>query len=299
MQLLDLQRFVEVAEHGSLSKAAAASNKSQAFMSRQIKEFEAEIGAALFRRTGRGVELNEAGDLLLARAKRILEEYEAAGRDLRALSDTQISEASIALPTVVARQATSKLTEVIFEEYPHLKLQLIENLSGPILEMVMARKVDIAILYDNVSVRRAAYDQICEEEMYLVQHANKGKMPPVMPVRALENVPLILPSLGSGLRGMIESAAQQAEIKLSARMEADTVSMIQQLVESDFGSAILPITAVRREVQKGILTASKLVEPRLKRNLLITACSARLPASPLNKLARTVKRVIQECLGEG
>jgi LysR family nitrogen assimilation transcriptional regulator len=297
MKLDQLERFVEVAQHGSLSKAAASMNKSQAILSRQIKSFEQEMGAPLFQRTGRGVVLNAAGTLLLARAEHILDEVQKAQREVKSVSNTQIVHANIAIPTIIARRATTHLIPAIFEAFPDIRLHITENASGQILEMVMGRKVDIALLYDNVAVQRSMCDHLCLETMYIVRHASGKKLAPTTSIKSLVNRPLILPSTGSGLRRMIDTAATQAGVKLISQLEADTLTMIKQLVEAGYGSAILPLTAVQPEIRDGTLVASRLVEPEITRNLLITSCSTRLPSAALNELTRIIKRVILHHVG--
>ena len=61
MQIQDFRLFLEVAEVGSLTKVAAQRQTVQSHISRQISELEKQCGAALFKRTGRGVSLTEYG----------------------------------------------------------------------------------------------------------------------------------------------------------------------------------------------------------------------------------------------
>ena len=58
--------FLKVAELKSLSKAAEALDLTQSGLSRQVASLEAYLGKPLFVRTGRGIELTEAGRCQLA-----------------------------------------------------------------------------------------------------------------------------------------------------------------------------------------------------------------------------------------
>jgi LysR family nitrogen assimilation transcriptional regulator len=72
MDLKRLRTFVTVAEHGTVSKAAAVLNITQPALSRQIGSLEYEFGFALFERSGRRLLLTPRGEQLLADCRSIL-----------------------------------------------------------------------------------------------------------------------------------------------------------------------------------------------------------------------------------
>jgi DNA-binding transcriptional LysR family regulator len=78
MSLAQLRYFVVVAEEQHVGRAAGRLGIAQPPLSRQIKNLEDELGAALFQRTTRGMRLLPAGELFLTRARRILSEIDMA-----------------------------------------------------------------------------------------------------------------------------------------------------------------------------------------------------------------------------
>ena len=86
MELRHLRYFTAVGRCLNFSKAAETLHVSQPPLSRQIQEFEEEVGAALFDRTGRKTRLTEAGEYLLVESERILESIEVACRTAKAIS---------------------------------------------------------------------------------------------------------------------------------------------------------------------------------------------------------------------
>jgi DNA-binding transcriptional LysR family regulator len=78
MSFDQLHSFVTIAEEGALVRAARRLHVSQPPLTRKLRSLEDELGAALFERTARGVQLTPAGEALLPRARRVLQEVAEA-----------------------------------------------------------------------------------------------------------------------------------------------------------------------------------------------------------------------------
>src|SRR3982751_5903385 len=90
MEVRQLRYLVAVAEELSFTRAAEREHVAQPALSQQIKRLEDEVGLSLVERTTRSVALTEAGSLLVARARRVLGELEAASAELVALSGVYV-----------------------------------------------------------------------------------------------------------------------------------------------------------------------------------------------------------------
>lgn len=82
LSITALRLLREVAQHGSISAAAAAVSLSQSAVSRQIAGLEHVVGRSLFERRRDGIRVTDAGHVLLRHAAVILEAVEAAELDL-------------------------------------------------------------------------------------------------------------------------------------------------------------------------------------------------------------------------
>src|SRR6185436_7684104 len=87
MTLQQLTYFLAAADKASFSAAAESLHMAQPSLSEQIRRLEAELGVALFVRTGRRLELTEAGRLLLPHAERTLDAAREAAESVREVRD--------------------------------------------------------------------------------------------------------------------------------------------------------------------------------------------------------------------
>jgi DNA-binding transcriptional LysR family regulator len=87
MELRHLEHFLAVAETGSFTRAAERVHVVQSALSVSVRSLEADLGAQLFHRSTRRVELTEAGTVLVAEARRTLEAARAAREAVAAAND--------------------------------------------------------------------------------------------------------------------------------------------------------------------------------------------------------------------
>src|SRR5215469_2484522 len=85
MDLRQLRYLVALDEERHFTRAAAREHVAQPALSQQIRRLEEEVGLALAQRTTRAVTITDAGELLVARARRILAELDAARAELESL----------------------------------------------------------------------------------------------------------------------------------------------------------------------------------------------------------------------
>jgi LysR family nitrogen assimilation transcriptional regulator len=288
--------FVRVAEVGSLSRAARMLGRTQPLLSRQIRELESSLGTALFRRTGRGIVLTDAGQRLYDHALTILNDMGEAEREIRGLGCTQLTQATIAMPTTMGRMIIKPLVRAIYEEYPDIHLRIREGTSGPILDWITTRRVDVAILYNTMPTPQASTETICKETMYLVGLPSDPPLPESTKVADLEGVPLILPGSTEALRILCEMAAAQIGVRLKVVIEADTFTAIRQMIEGGYGYSILPYPAVQEEVRQGLYQVSRLEHPQVTRELVVTTCGDRVSAPGKATLVRLIKKTVLEAV---
>jgi DNA-binding transcriptional LysR family regulator len=148
--MLDVTRLrvlVAVARHGSVTAAARALNYAQPSVSHHIARLEAETGASLLRRAGRGVQLTEAGRLLAERAAEIIGRLDSAEAELAAHvggreGRVRLAAFPSALGTIVPAAAAR-----LEANCPGMDLMLTEAEPPEALRMLRAGHVDVALVF--------------------------------------------------------------------------------------------------------------------------------------------------------
>jgi DNA-binding transcriptional LysR family regulator len=145
MELRHLRYFVAIAEEGSFSSAAERLWVAQPGLSTQIRRLEAELGVKLFLRHTRGVDLTDAGELFLERARTALAAAEAAlatGHDLQA---GLVGTIRLGLATEAGWHLTPTLLAEFGRARPGVELTVFESFGGALLRDLRDGRLDAVI----------------------------------------------------------------------------------------------------------------------------------------------------------
>ena len=264
----DLRAVVALSQTKSFSQAALLVHLSQSALSALIARVEAQIGAKLFERTTRAVELTDAGQVFITHAQGLLLETQRA---LRAVSDTvQLKTGSVtvaALPSLAA-----SLVPKVFAEFtrmhPGVRLSLLDTLSGPAFDLVRNGKVDFALTAADPKQEDLAYEQLTEDQFLLIcpeGHPLCNQVGPVA-IESTLDYPHISMSGSASVRQYIDTELLSKGFHFSPVFEVDHIATIGALVSEGLGISALPETAIAL-LQVGRITQVSLSAPGIQRPL--------------------------------
>jgi len=300
MDLKRLEYFIQVAEAGSLTKAAVVLGVVQPALSRQIRILEQELGTALFIRTGRGVSLTDTGGELLRRSRVLIAESARIRDEIRTMAEQPSGQVSLGIPPTVSQVLAPPLIRHFATTYPNVALQIIEALSGHLNEWLSTGRIDVGVLYDAARTRKLYGEPLLIENLFLVcPPGSPHAIAEPLTVSALSRIPLILPGRMHGLRMRVEEALQKCGGKPRIAYEVDSMNAIREAVALGLGYTVLPSAAVHQEVVSKRLVLRELTDPPLRRTLLLVTSTQR----PLSRTARTaaaaIKKEIHELVRSG
>jgi LysR family transcriptional regulator, nitrogen assimilation regulatory protein len=270
---LDVRRlgyFMRIAEDGSLTKASAVLRIAQPALSRQMRLLEEELGVALFSRTARGMRLTEEGAALRASVAGPLRELELALQNIKSFPFAAEANIAIGLPTGLADRLATPLALRIDQEFPNIKLRIVEGITGSLIDWLSRGVVDFVVVEEEPHHDQLQVQKLAVLPLVLVG-SPASPLPREKPITFTEAVklPLVLPSHHLGLRAVINDAAMRAQAKLNIRMEADSARLTKDLLRGGLGYAIMPACYCQEELDAARLQNWPLIEPELSPALSI------------------------------
>ncbi len=289
MDFGQLKTIIQVAETGSLLRASERLGIAQPALSRQVRQLEEELGAALFMRHGRGMTLTPFGAKTLERARAILDQAAAIRGDAEAFQSAPIEEIVLGLPPNVAEFLIIPVLRRFAEAYPKVRLRLVSAYSGHLQEWLIRGEIDLALIYEQSSSPSVTSRPLVLETLFFVA-SGKRDLSRDLPFSfsGIVHEKLVLPSPKHRLRQIVSDAARQRGIALNVVHEADDLFSVRDVVAADIACSVLPFPAIHAQVAQRLLSAAPLADPTLTRRLDLAVATQR----PLGRTGKALCRVI-------
>ncbi|WP_431132124.1 LysR family transcriptional regulator [Variovorax paradoxus] len=248
-----LATFHAVARLGSVSLAADEMHLTQPAVSIQIGMLEESAGTPLLQRTGRGIRLTEAGELLAAYAGRILDLWREAGDEMAMLQGVfsgtlrvgAITTAEYLLPPILVNFA---------KEHPKVKVKLQVGNRDEIVRMLAGQEIDIAIMGRPPAELKTDSSAFAKHPMAFLAAPNHPLMSAPKPTLAmLSDTRMLVRERGSGTRTTVERFFKDEGLPLRIGSELSSNEAIKQMCAAGFGIAFLSMHTCVLEMNAGLL----------------------------------------------
>jgi LysR family transcriptional regulator, transcription activator of glutamate synthase operon len=247
MELRQLIYFDAVVRHGGFTRAAERLHVAQPAISAQLKRLETELGTELLRRNARTHALTEAGELFLARARRILAELQAARTELEELSTVLRGTVRIGATQVLGGLDLPSVLAAFRHRYPGVTLSLRTALVAELVRELDAGALDVVVgpshpdLLAGKTVRRLASESVVLAVPPGHRLARAGR---VRLAEARDESFVCLPA-GSGLHAILHAAAAKAGFEPRIDFQTHSPASIRELVGARLGVALVAASTLR------------------------------------------------------
>ena len=248
-----LATFHAVARLGSVSLAADEMHLTQPAVSIQIGTLEESAGTPLLQRTGRGIRLTEAGELLAGYAGRILDLWREAGDEMAMLQGVfsgtlrvgAITTAEYLLPPILVNFA---------KEHPKVKVKLQVGNRDEIVRMLAGQEIDIAIMGRPPAELKTDSSAFAKHPMAFLAAPSHPLMSAAKPTLAmLSDTRMLVRERGSGTLTTVERFFKDQGLPLRIGSELSSNEAIKQMCAAGFGIAFLSMHTCVLEMNAGLL----------------------------------------------
>ena len=272
VELTPLRYFRTIAQTGHMTKAARALGVSQPALSAMLKKLEAEVGAPLLHRTGRGVELTEAGRVFLQHADDALRRAEAGVAAVRQLVGLERGSIRVGGGATATSYLLPRVVSAVRKKHPGLRFYVREAGSNAVAAAVLSGELDLGIV--TLPVRHGEAEgltqvALVEDELRLIkppgfsfadaasssERERRTSAPGARPSdarrtaprsrsgfaerefrwRDLAGVPVVAFEAGTAVRELVDLASGKAGVALSVVMELRSIESIKQMVAAGIG----------------------------------------------------------------
>ncbi|MEO5698848.1 MAG: LysR family transcriptional regulator [Burkholderiaceae bacterium] len=249
-----LRVFTEVAEQGSMSRAAASLHLTPPAVSMQIKEIEKQVGLSLFDRDGRQVSLSTAGEYFLVHAKRLLANLREADNAMARFKRLEHGLLTIGIVST-AKYFVPQMLARFHKEHPgvEVRLRVVGN-REQLVALMEAAEVDLSVMGrppKEIATRSEAFAAHPLVFVCPPQHALLGVGQ--CQVSALEDQAFIVREHGSGTRTAMAAFFAAHRIEPRITMEMSSNETIKQAVMAGMGLSFLSLHTIGLEVRSGLM----------------------------------------------
>ncbi|WP_022881156.1 LysR family transcriptional regulator [Gryllotalpicola ginsengisoli] len=276
-----------IAEHGSITAAAAALGYSQPAISQHLRRAEQRLGLALAERVGRGVRLTEAGQVLARHARAVTTAFDAAAGELADLAGLRSGRVRlVGFPTASAT-VVPRLLQALTSAHPGLTVSYVEDEPPEAVEAVRAGTADLAVTFsypgDRVDPHRDSAQGLAVEALW--RDEMLAAVPSDHPVASCRAVPVRELAAAAWIagcprcRGHLLQVAQDADFAPRIAYETDNFAAVLGMVAAGIGVALVPQLALATtRVPEGVVLRPTTNRDRRTIHAVTTDGASKVPA---------------------
>lgn len=269
MELSHLEVLVAVAEEKGFSRGAERLHRTQPAVSQTVRKLEEEIGRPLFDRSSNDATLTDAGEVLYAYARQMLNLRRDARAALQELGDLRRGKVVMA-----ANEYTVLHLLPIVSEYrrlhPEVKVEVKRSLASEIPSELLRRDVEVGLLsYRPAQPGLAAVSVARDDLALLVAPGHRLARRAAVSIRDLGEESFLAHNVRSPNRERVLRTFERYQTPLHIELELPSLEAIKRLVERGLGVALMPRRVAEAEIGRGDVVALTVREMRFRRPIYV------------------------------
>jgi DNA-binding transcriptional LysR family regulator len=264
-----LRHFVAVADHGGFSAAAREVYVSQPALSLAVKELEAELGVALFTRSGRRVQLTPAGFALLGPARQVLRDLETGQAAVEAVAGLAAGNLTMASLPTLAADPVAPLIGGFRLRYPGVRIDLAApEDTAELFDLVVSGACELGVTEAHGIPDVLQSHPLGQQSLILILPPGSGHTEGApIDLSSLEGTPFVVAPQGTSTYRLLQEGFAAVDRSPTVAVVTAQRDAILPLVIAGAGAALVPESVARTASGLGAITARP--HPPIERALVL------------------------------
>ena len=168
LEVRHLALVTEIADTGSVTRAAERLHLTQSALSHQLRDIESRLATPLFLRLGRRMVLTPAGERVLASARRVLDDLARTEHDLQTMSTPNTGVLRLCTQCNTGYHWLPPLLESFHRTYPAVDVQIVVEATDRPIEALLEGQIDLAFITDRTEDARLVARPVFRDELVAV-----------------------------------------------------------------------------------------------------------------------------------
>jgi DNA-binding transcriptional LysR family regulator len=247
-----LKYLDEVAQLGSIRKAATRLNVASSAINRQILALESEIGAPIFERMPRRLRLTATGEVLIAHVRETLKSHQRVEAQIEAFKGLTRGEVTIATMNGLAAGPLPRFLTSILDQHPRVHIRLRVLPFDQMTNAVLTGEADLALTYNppnSPGLRIVASHELPLGAVVSPRHPLAKRRP--LRLADCAEFPLAIADVSMTIRPAVDLAFTRANILLQPTIETNSIEFMKKAARSGQAVTFLNAVDVAEEVEAG------------------------------------------------
>jgi DNA-binding transcriptional LysR family regulator len=243
MELRQLRYAIAVVEERHFTRAANRLHVAQSALSHQVQQLEHELGTALFTRTSRRVELTDAGEAFVLRAREVLAATERLRGDVASTAEAVTGTLRIGTITTLTQIDLAAHLRSFLDTHPGVDVHVVSAMSESIVAQVEAGELDLGFIglwHTRPRAGLTARVLGTEQLVAVVARDHPWATRTTVALLDLASVPTVDFPEGTGARRQSDDAFALAGLPRKVVAQAGSASLVAALTEAGTGVGFLP-----------------------------------------------------------
>lgn len=270
--------FYVVAINKNMSKASEELFISQPAVSQSIKKLEEQLGASLFLRSNKGLELTKEGRNFFDYIKGAIDLIKSGENEFENFKQLRVGEVRIGASTTLTKLVLIDAIKNFKKDYPNIKISIINDLTQNLILDLKKGKLDFVVYNEDETLEDGIKKTLLKQLEYaFVYHKNYYQFNDIITLKEINNYPLILQMPKSHTRKLLDDFCLKHSVKLKPEFEVVSGELVKDLVKSGLGIGFILKALMEDELLKEIELKEKLPKAQvylaLHNNIALTFAS--------------------------